>query len=78
MKRIYLNKQNIAAFCAGVFVFVVLVLLTSCTKKEQGCYTCKIYGQTGLQDVTEICDEAQVQPFKDAYKGTGLAVSCQK
>ena len=71
-------KQTLIPVLCAIFALILFIGATSCTKKEQGCYTCKIYGKTGLQEVTDICDESQVQPFKDAYKGTGLAVSCQK
>lgn len=66
-----------AVFC-GIIALFILIGATSCTKKEQGCYTCKIYSNKGLQDITTICDESQVEPFKNAHKGTGLGVSCQK
>lgn len=73
-----MKKQTIKAILAGVVAFMIWVGATSCKKKDPGCYTCKVYDRNGLADITEICDEAQVQPFKDAYKNTGMGVSCSK
>ena len=65
------------AIITAILALFIFIGLSACNKTKS-CYQCKTYYQGTLQDVTEICDESQVESFKKANKGAGIAVSCQK
>jgi len=61
----------------AILALFIFIGVTSCNKAKS-CYTCKSYYRGNLKDVVEICDENQMQSYKKANQGAGIAVSCQK